>query len=355
MPLGPVMIDLVGHAISSQERAWLANPLVGGVILFTRNYESLDQLERLVEDIHSSGERVTPLLVAIDHEGGRVQRFRDGFTRLPAAADIGAIYRDDRKRGCRLAEQAGWVMASELRAVGIDFSFAPVLDIDYGVSGVIGDRAFYDSADGVATLASHYVAGMKQAGMSSVGKHFPGHGAVEVDSHLALPVDKRPFVDIEMADLIPFERLIANGLVGIMPAHILYSQIDQELAGFSSFWLQQVLRGQLQFQGVIFSDDLSMGGATGAGKINITQRASMALDAGCDMVLVCNDPSAIATLLDELSYEADPVHAIRLARLHGRHRTSLRELHADPHWSQSVHALTRIQDHASGSLNLETM
>jgi beta-N-acetylhexosaminidase len=347
------MIDLVGTTISSQERGWLANPLVGGVILFSRNYESLEQLEALVEDIHSSGNRKTPLLVAVDHEGGRVQRFRDGFTRLPAAAEIGAIYRDDRKRGRRLAEQAGWVMASELRAVGIDFSFAPVLDIDYGVSGVIGDRAFYHNADGVAVLASHYIAGMKQAGMSSVGKHFPGHGAVEVDSHLALPVDERRFVDIEMADLIPFERLIANGLSGIMPAHILYSNIDSELAGFSHFWLQQVLRGQLQFQGVIFSDDLSMGGATGAG--DITRRASMALAAGCDMVLVCNDPSAVASLLEQLEYEHDAVHSIRLARLHGRHRITLKQLHADPHWTQSVHALSRMADHASGSLNLETI
>ena len=347
------MIDLVGRSISDQEREWLANPLVGGVILFSRNYESLDQLETLVADIHASSSRSTPLLVAVDHEGGRVQRFRDGFTRLPAAAEIGAAYRSDRKRGRRLAEQAGWVMASELRAVGVDFSFAPVLDIDYGISSVIGDRAFYDTADGVADLASHYVAGMKQAGMSSVGKHFPGHGAVEVDSHLALPVDERQFVDLEMADLIPFERLITNGLSGIMPAHILYSKIDSELAGFSPFWLQRVLRGQLQFQGVIFSDDLSMGGATGAG--NITQRASMALAAGCDMILVCNDPSAIATLLDELSYEHDAVHSIRLARLHGRHKITLNQLHADPHWTQSVHALSRMEDHTSGSLNLETI
>jgi len=352
MPLGPVMIDLVGTSISKQEREWLTNPLVGGVILFTRNYESLEQLESLVDDIHASNHRMTPLLVAVDHEGGRVQRFREGFTRLPAAAEIGTIYRNDRKRGRRLAEQAGWVMASELRAVGVDFSFAPVLDIDYGVSNVIGDRAFYNSADGVADLATNYVAGMKQAGMSSVGKHFPGHGAVEVDSHYALPVDEREFVDIEMADLIPFERLIVNGLSGIMPAHILYPKIDRELAGFSPFWLQNVLRGQLQFQGVIFSDDLSMGGATEAG--NITRRASMALEAGCDMVLVCNDPAAIATLLDELNYEHDPVHNIRLARLHGRHRITLKQLHADPHWTQSVHALSRMQDHTSGSLNLET-
>jgi len=353
MPLGPVMIDLVGTIISEQEREWLANPLVGGVILFTRNYHSLEQLEALVEDIHQSAKRMTPLLVAVDHEGGRVQRFRDGFTRLPAAAEIGVIYRDDRKRGRRLAEQAGWVMASELRAVGVDFSFAPVLDIDYGVSSVIGDRAFYNTADGVADLASNYIAGMKQAGMSSVGKHFPGHGAVEVDSHLALPVDERPLVDIEMADLVPFERLIANGLSGIMPAHILYSNIDQELAGFSTYWLQHVLRGQLQFQGVIFSDDLSMGGAIGAG--NITERASKALAAGCDMVLVCNDPASIESLLNELKYELNPVHNIRLARLHGRHKITLNQLHADPHWTQSVHALSRMQDHASGSLNLETI
>lgn len=353
MPLGPVMIDLVGTTISEQERGWLTDPLVGGVILFRRNYESLEQLENLVEDIHRSGGRATPLLVAVDHEGGRVQRFHEGFTRLPSAGMIGDIYRNDRKRGRRLAEQAGWVMASELRAVGIDFSFAPVLDINYGVSSVIGDRAFYESADGVADLASNYVAGMKRAGMTAVGKHFPGHGAVEVDSHLALPVDERQFVDIEMADLIPFERLIANGLGGIMPAHILYSNIDPQLAGFSAYWLQNVLRGQLQFQGVIFSDDLSMGGATGAG--NITQRASMALDAGCDMVLVCNDPIAIGTLLDELGYEYDVVHTIRLARLHGRHRITLNQLHADPHWTQSVHALSRMQEHTSGSFKLGIM
>ena len=353
MPLGPVMIDLVGTTISEQERGWLTDPLVGGVILFRRNYESLEQLENLVEDIHRSGGRATPLLVAVDHEGGRVQRFHEGFTRLPSAGMIGDIYRNDRKRGRRLAEQAGWVMASELRAVGIDFSFAPVLDINYGVSSVIGDRAFYESADGVADLASNYVAGMKRAGMTAVGKHFPGHGAVEVDSHLALPVDERQFVDIEMADLIPFERLIANGLGGIMPAHILYSNIDPQLAGFSAYWLQNVLRGQLQFQGVIFSDDLSMGGATGAG--NITQRASMALDAGCDMVLVCNDPIAIGTLLDELGYEHDVVHNIRLARLHGRHRITLNQLHADPHWTQSVHALSRMQEHTSGSFKLGIM
>lgn len=346
------MIDLVGSTISEKEREWLANPLVGGVILFTRNYESLEQLEVLVNDIHASGNRNTPLLVAVDHEGGRVQRFRDGFTRLPAAAEIGAIYRNDRKRARRLAEQAGWVMAAELRAVGIDFSFAPVLDIDHGVSSVIGDRAFFDTADGVSDLASCYVAGMRQAGMASVGKHFPGHGAVEVDSHLALPIDERQLVDIEMADLIPFERLIANGLGGIMPAHILYSQVDQALAGFSAYWLKNVLRGQLQFQGVIFSDDLSMGGATGAG--NITQRASKALEAGCDMVLVCNDPDSIGTLLNELVYEHDPVHNIRIARLHGRHKITLNKLHADPHWTQSVHALNRMQDHTSGSLNLET-
>ncbi len=346
------MIDLAGGSISEQERVWLTHPLVGGVVLFTRNYQSLEQLEALVNDIHTSGARSTPLLVAVDHEGGRVQRFQEQFTRLPAAAAIGAIYRTDRKRGRRLAEQAGWVMASELRAMGIDFSFAPVLDIDYGVSSVIGDRAFFNTVDGISDLASSYIAGMSQAGMTSVGKHFPGHGAVDVDSHLALPVDERKLGDIEMADMIPFERLINNGLGGIMAAHILYPQIDKELAGFSTFWLQTLLRGQLQFQGVIFSDDLTMGGTSGTG--DITQKASRALEAGCDMVLVCNDPDAIDTLLNQLVYEYDPVHSIRIARLHGRHKITLNQLHADPHWRQSVHALDRMQDHTSGSLNLET-
>ena len=349
MSLGPIMIDVEGEQLSVTERGWLEHPLVGGVILFSRNFSSIEQLTQLVAAIRST--RAIPPLVAVDHEGGRVQRFKKGFTRLPAAALLGQIYPSDRARARRLAEQAGWVMAIELRTVGIDFSFAPVLDINKGISGVIGDRAFFSTPDGVTDLALSYMAGMKRAGMAAVGKHFPGHGGVEADSHLDLPIDERDINDLRMEDLLPFRRLIENGLDGVMPAHVLYPRVDSEPAGFSSFWLQRILRRELGFQGVIFSDDLSMEGAKRAG--TITDRAIKALNAGCDMVLVCNDPAAVSQLLHTLPTQHDPVHNSRLARLHGRKRTSWAKLHNDPHWHQAVRALSHLQEPESGWLDLK--
>lgn len=338
MALGPVMIDVEGLKLSEEEIELLRHPLVGGVILFTRNFDSLEQLSELIDSIHAL--RTPRLLIAVDHEGGRVQRFRQGFTRLPAVRRFGELHEQDKRRARQLAEQAGWVMASELRAVGVDFSFAPVLDLDRGISGVIGDRAFHHSPHIVADLALAYAHGMQRAGMAAIGKHFPGHGAVSADSHLAIPVDHRPLVDILSEDVHPFERLIENGLAGIMPAHVIYDATDASPAGFSPFWLQQILRKELRFQGVIFSDDLNMEGASVVG--GALQRAEAALAAGCDVALICNNRDGAQEILRGLRYESNPVLQARLARLHGRHPQSMSQLQASPAWQQAVAALTDL-------------
>lgn len=356
MSLGPVMLDVAGSALTAEDRERLRHPLVGGVILFSRNFESLTQLEELVREIHEL--RSPPLLVSVDHEGGRVQRFRQGFSRLPAVRQLGEIYDDNAKRARRLAELAGWLMAAELRAVGVDFSFAPVLDLDRGVSEVIGNRAFHSDPDAVADLAQSYVHGMHRAGMAATGKHFPGHGSVPADSHVALPVDGRPLADILAEDARPFERLIHYGIEGIMPAHVVYQRVDPQPAGFSRFWLKEILRGRLGFQGVIFSDDLSMEGAKAAiapslardprlGPIgeaagDIVTRARAALGAGCDMVLVCNDLAAADQLLAGLGPLDDPVLHLRLVRMHGRPGPGLLELARDHGYREAVHAVTQV-------------
>ncbi len=336
---GQVMLDLEGVELSPQEYEMLRHPQAGGVILFTRNFESVEQIAALVDSIHSI--REPHLLVAVDHEGGRVQRFRDGFTRLPSSAAIGEVYDQDKANGEKLAEQAGWIMASELRAVGIDFSFAPVLDINHGVSGVIGDRAFHRTPHGVIALGKAYVRGMRKAGMEAVGKHFPGHGGVREDSHLTLPEDGRPLDVLLKEDVLPFVDLANDTLAGIMPAHVRYTQVDELPAGFSSFWLQEILREKLRFQGAIFSDDLSMAGAESLG--TYPDRARAALDAGCDMVLVCNHPEGAATILDTLPSEYDPVAGSRLARFH-RHRRhpQMNQLRKQATWQAAFKALDAL-------------
>ena len=364
------MLDVAGTELTGEDRERLRHPLVGGVILFSRNFESLTQLEALVGEIHSL--REPQLLVAVDHEGGRIQRFRQGFSRLPAARQLGEIHDDNAKRGRRLAELAGWLMAAELRAVGVDFSFAPVLDLDRGLSTVIGDRAFHGDPDVVAQLAQSYVHGMHRAGMAATGKHFPGHGGVAADSHVALPVDGRSLADILAEDVLPFERLVHYGLEGIMPAHVVYERVDPQPAGFSRFWLKEILRGRLGFQGVIFSDDLSMEGAKaaiapallagrssetsrasesaggprlgpiGEGVGDVVARARAAVVAGCDMVLVCNDPAAAAALLDGFGPHDDPVLHLRLVRMHGRSGPGLLELARDHGYREAVHAVTQL-------------
>ena len=328
MSLGPVMIDLRGKTLEGDERELLLHPLVGGVIFFSRNYESPEQIAALAKEIHTL--REPRLLLAVDHEGGRVQRFQDGFTKLPAAKLIGNCYDKDRKVGLALAEKVGWLTAIELRAVGVDFSFAPVLDVYRRRSGVIGDRAFHHNPECVAALASAYMRGMHRAGITAVGKHFPGHGTVREDSHQTAPVDNRQFADIQMDDLVAFERLIHAGLAAMMPAHVIYPQVDARPAGFSSVWLDQVLRRQLEFQGAIFSDDLSMAGAEIIG--SYAERANCALDAGCDMVLACNNQSMVAKMLDHLDKEPDPASQARLIRMHGRGDIDLKRLRRNRQW-----------------------
>ena len=314
IPHGPVMLDVAGIELTDEDRQRLIHPLVGGVILFTRNYASPDQLTRLTREIHAL--RQPPLLIAVDHEGGRVQRFRDGFTALPAMRELGVIWDSNPAQAKRLAQHVGHVLAAELRAHGVDLSLTPVLDVDHGNSSVIGDRAFHSDLHAISELALGLIHGLKEGGMSSVGKHFPGHGHVKADSHHETPVDERPYAAIAASDLQPFRRLIENGLGGIMPAHVIYPDVDDKVAGFSEIWLKQILRGKLGFDGMIFSDDLSMVAASGAG--GMAERARAAFDAGCDMVLVCNNPQASDELLAQLEYSMPAIALARLARIHGR-------------------------------------
>ena len=314
MSLGPLMLDIAGTALSQEDRELLDHPLVGGVILFSRNYESRQQVTELVTHIHAL--RRTPLLVAVDQEGGRVQRFKEGFTRLPPVADLGLIYNKDRKLALTLAEQTGWINAAELREVGVDLSFAPVLDLDFAVSSVIGDRAFHRRPEVVADLAHSYMRGMDQAGMAAVGKHFPGHGAIAADSHETISIDERDYNDIRYEDMLAFERMIHFGMPAIMIAHIIYTRCHGQPAGFSGYWLNDILRGELGFQGAIFSDDLSMKGAAVLG--DSADRAWAALEAGCDMFLVCNDREAAIQVIDTIKPQVNPASNSRLLRLQGR-------------------------------------
>lgn len=346
MTLGPVMLDLHGTALSPQEYDLLRQPQVGGVILFSRNYQSPSQLAELCAAIHEL--RQPPLLIAVDHEGGRVQRFRDGFVHLPACARLGQYYDGDPQAALALSTQAGWLLAAELRALGVDFSFAPVVDLQRGISSVIGDRAFHAEPEIIIRLARAMLKGMASAGMSGVAKHFPGHGSVAADSHHAVPVDERRLADIFAEDLLPFERLIQSGLKAIMPAHVIYPHVDAQPAGFSRRWLQGILRGELGFQGAIFSDDLSMAGAAVGG--TPSQRAALALAAGCDMVLVCNDRSAAIEVINSLDNYLAPASQARLSRLHGDAGVGWDDLHRQTEWQAAKTTLEQLE--ANPELNL---
>lgn len=337
MSLGPVMVDIEGLELRPDERELLQLPEVGGVILFARNYASPEQLTALVDSIHAL--RSPALLVAIDQEGGRVQRCREGFTPLPPMRLLGHLHDANPRAARETARALGWLLASELRACHVDLSFAPVLDLDHGVAQVIGDRAFHSQPEGVAVLAQALMLGMRDAGMAAVGKHFPGHGGAVADSHVAEAVDRREWGAL-LDDIEPFRRMIDAGLPAIMMGHVIYPAVDEAPAGFSARWVRDRLRGALGFEGAVFSDDLCMHGAASAG--GPAGRARAALGAGCDMVLVCNDRRAAARVLQELSGYTDPAAQLRLVRLRPR-RPPPGRLQSLPEWQRARELVARLE------------
>lgn len=339
MFLGPLMLDIVGTTLTETDRVRLSHPLVGGVILFARNYESPAQLSELTASIHAL--RSPPLLIAVDQEGGRVQRFHNGFTRLPPMRTLGEIQDRNPDLALHLTRQIGYVLAAELKACGVDVSFTPVLDLDYEQSSVIGDRAFCREPQVVAELAHALMSGLQSAGMVAVGKHFPGHGAIRADTHIETAIDSRYYTDIEKKDLIPFRRMIDAGLSGIMVAHVIYPAIDPNPAGFSSKWLRDILRNELGFGGCVFSDDLCMQAARNYG--SITRRAEQALQAGCNMILICNDPDSADELLASLQWEFWAVDTARLEHMRGQQTVhSMAQLHEMERFIRATEEISRI-------------
>ncbi|MGH8443654.1 MAG: beta-N-acetylhexosaminidase [Solimonas sp.] len=319
--LGPLMIDVGGLELNADDRELLCHPLVGGVILFTRNYRDPEQLKKLCDDLLALPRQ--RLLLAVDHEGGRVQRFRVGFTRIPAMRSFGQLYGEDAGKALAEARLQGETIGRELSAYGIDLCFAPVLDIDNGVSQIIGDRAFSDRADIIVELARAFRAGLNEVGLAATGKHFPGHGAVTADSHHELPVDRRREDDIRASELAPFKALIDDGIESLMMAHVRYTTVDAQPASLSKRWVQGILRRELGFKGVIFCDDLSMGGAAVVG--DMEARARLALDVGNDMLPVCNDRDGAVKLIDALARDVAPdrTASLRLKKLYGRYTGAL--------------------------------
>ncbi|WXU00637.1 MAG: Beta-hexosaminidase [Catillopecten margaritatus gill symbiont] len=303
--MGAIMMDVSGLILTEAEKVQLAKPSIGGVILFSRNFESIEQVRELIKSMRLANQN---LLICVDHEGGRVQRFKKGLTRLPAMAKLGEAYDQNPNLALEQALSCGFVLAAELLAIDIDFSFAPVLDLDHGNSSVIGDRAFHSNPDAVVKLAGALIAGMHEAGMKCVGKHFPGHGFVVADSHLDLPVDERPLEEINR-DMSIFKDLTNHGLDAVMPAHVVYSEVDKKPAGFSSKWIKEILQAQLGFNGVVFSDDLSMQGAHFIKDIN--ERVKVSLESGCDMVLICNSPDLVAEVIDEPWPESEKLQTMK--------------------------------------------
>jgi beta-N-acetylhexosaminidase len=344
MGLGPVMVGVGGTRLSAEEQEVLQHPLIGGVILFNRNYESPRQVQALCAEIHSL--RDPALLVAVDQEGGRVQRFRNGFSRLPAMAALGRVHDRDPERALELAQTMGWLMAAELRAVGVDLSFAPVLDLDHGESTVIGDRSLHADPQIVVRLADAYIDGMEQGGLRAIGKHFPGHGGVVADSHHDLPVDTRSLMVLHEQDLVPFEELTRRRrLAGVMMAHVAFPDLDNQPASFSRRWIDGLLRRELGFTGVVFCDDLCMEGAASLGAL--PERARAALDAGNDMVMVCNDLEEIPSVLESLEdYRMESSQG--LEELRGPAGPALSDLQQDQRWKLARDAaqglLTMMED-----------
>lgn len=314
LPRGAVMADVVAYELSADDRQRLLDPAIGGVILFRRNFQDIAQLKKLCHDIKSL--RSPELVIAVDHEGGRVQRFIQGFTRLPAMSVLGELWDTQGAEVAQhAAEQVGWVLATELAACGVDLSFTPVLDLNWGQCAVIGNRSFHKQPAIVLDLALALQKGLNRGGMKSCGKHFPGHGFVEGDSHHVLPQDNRHFDELWQADIAPFAALAGQGMAAVMPAHVVYPQVDSQPAGFSSHWLKTVLREQIGFDGVIFSDDLTMEGACGVG--GIRERAAISFTAGCDIVLVCNRPDLVDELCQDFAAPHNPHLAARWQNMAG--------------------------------------
>lgn len=326
------MLDIEGTELTPSDRVILREPAVGGLILFSRNYESPEQVTELVAEVR--GLRSPPLLIAVDYEGGRVQRFRDGFTELPAMRTLGRHYDRDPDEALDLARTIGWLAGSELRAAGIDLSFSPCVDLDWGLNSAIGNRSFHRKPDAVSALAARYIRGLRAAGMSAVAKHFPGHGAVAADSHERLPIDRREFGDL-LDDMRPYESLLALGLLpAIMMSHVVYAEADRLPASLSAYWMRTQLREQMGFDGAIFSDDMSMKATTQFG--SMATRAGMALDAGADMVVICNDRPAAAKAVAALNDYSNPPSLVRLARLHGGKAMNRDDLRASSEWTSAV-------------------
>ena len=332
MSSGPIMIDIEGYTLTPADRSFLCNALIGGVILFARNYKSPEQLTQLINEIHDL--RDPRLLVAVDHEGGRIQRFINDFTRIPPMRYLGHYYDKDKNDACFLTEKIGWITGSELRAVGVDLCFAPCVDIDRNLNDVIGNRAFHLSPKIIRDLAASFCKGLKKAGMASIAKHFPGHGGVSIDSHHALPLDNRSITKL-MDDIYPYEALNKQrAIAGIMMSHVLYPKIDSLPAGFSSIWIEDYLRSHIGFDGAIFSDDLNMKAAAGFGSLQ--ERAKIALTAGCDMILICNDRSAAKLVVKSIDKNLNPFSMARLAKLYGVGNVSWKKLLGDSEWIKST-------------------
>lgn len=330
--LGPVFVGIEGYALTPNEIALLQHPLVGGVVLFTRNIDTPEQVRALTTQLRSL--RQPELIITVDQEGGRVQRLVNGFTRLPHMRQCGQLFEKDPALALQVVHTLGWLLAAEVLSVGIDMSFAPVLDVDTGISEIIGQRSISSSAIDVAVVMTALMKGMRSAGMPATGKHFPGHGGVRADSHLQLPIDDRPWEELFASDIQPFQYLIQHGLNAIMPAHVIYSAIDEQPAGFSTRWMQDVLRHQLGFKGVIISDDLGMQAAKCVG--NLTARAQCALKAGCDVVLICNELDEIANTLADLAHTQHHDTTQHILTLRGNTQQTYTELRNTQAWQDAV-------------------
>jgi beta-N-acetylhexosaminidase len=332
------MLDVHGTSLSQEDKELLQHPLVGGLILFTRNYHSPEQIAALTSAIRDAAGK--PMLLAVDHEGGRVQRFRDGFSLIPAMGKIWRLANENIEQARYLAQQSAILMALEVQAVGIDISFAPVLDINH-ISEVIGDRSFHQLPTHVTLLAEAFISGLHRVGMKATGKHFPGHGSVKADSHIDLPIDNRSQADIFSHDILPFKDLIAGKKVdALMPAHVIFPDVDSNAVGFSHYWLQTILRQQLGFNGVIFSDDLSMEGAACVG--GYVERAEAAQQAGCDMLLLCNNRSGCIDVIDNANIDINAESSARLTKMLKPTSHHWSELANNPDWNNAKAQLSQL-------------